>query len=102
MPMFRENCVEEIYKLKSTLISFAPYKDQPEIFIYGKILYDFDKLVEGKTIYYFNMISSLEYDDGLQWNEKTYEEIRDEVLKVKKMIFDKQQEINLERIKGDF
>ena len=48
------------------------------------------------------MISALEYDDRLQWNDKTYEEIRDDVLKVKKMIFDKQQEINLERIKGDF
>lgn len=106
MPMFRENCeVEDDYKLKSAVISFAPYKEQTEIYIYGKILYDFvhlDKLVEGKEIYCYNMISALEYDDGLQWNDKTYEEIRDEVLKVKKMIFDKQQEINLERIKGDF
>ena len=48
------------------------------------------------------MISALEYDDGLQWNDKTYDEIKDEVLKVKKMIFDKQQELNIERIKGDF
>lgn len=70
-----------------------------------KILYDFshlDKLVEGKEIYCYNMISALENDVGLQWNDKTYDEIRDEVLKVKKMIFDKQQELNLERIKGDF
>ena len=48
------------------------------------------------------MISALENDVGLQWNDKTYEEIRDEVLKVKKMIFDKQQELNIEKIKGDF
>lgn len=106
MPMFRENCEDdEDYKMKSAVISLAPYKDPPEIYIYGNILYDFDhidKLVEGKEIYSYNMISALEYDDGLQWNDKNYEEIRDEVLKVKKMIFDKQQEINLERIKGDF
>lgn len=106
MPMFRENCVvKDDYKLKSAVISFAPYKDTPEIYIYGNILYDFDhldKLVEGKEIYCYNMISALKYDDGLQWNDKTYEEIRDEVLKVKKMIFDKQQEINIEKIKGDF
>lgn len=105
MPMFRENCEDdEDYKMKSAVISLAPYKDQPEIFIYGKIHYDFDhleKLVNGKEIYNYNMISSFE-DDGLQWKYKTYAEIRDEVLKVKKMIFDKQQEINLERIKGDF
>lgn len=105
MPMFRENCEDdEDYKMKSAVISLAPYKDQPEIFIYGKIHYDFDhleKLVNGKKIYNYNMISSFE-DDGLQWKYKTYAEIRDEVLKVKKMIFDKQQEINLERIKGDF
>lgn len=106
MPMFRENCVvKDDYKLKSAVISFAPYKDTPEIYIYGNILYDFDhldKLVEGKEIYCYNMISALENDVGLQWNDKTYEEIRDEVLKVKKMIFDKQQEINIEKIKGDF
>lgn len=106
MPMFRENCGEEDdYKLKSALISFAPYKEPAEIFIYGNILYDFDhldKLIEGKEIYCYNMISALEYDDGLQWHDKTYEEIRDELLKIKKTIFDKQQEINLERIKGDF
>lgn len=105
MPMFRENCEDdEDYKMKSAVISLAPYKDQPEIFIYGKIHYDFDhleKLVNGKEIYNYNMISSFE-DDGLQWKYKTYAEIRDEVLKVKKMIFDKQQEINIERIKGDF
>ena len=106
MPMFRENCVDdEDYKIKSAVISVEPYKEPAEINIYGKILYDFDhldKLVKGKEIYSYNMISALEYDDGLQWNDKTYEEIRDEVLKVKKMIFDKQQEINLEKIKGDF
>lgn len=105
MPMFRENCEDdEDYKMKSAVISLAPYKDQPEIFIYGKIHYDFDhleKLVNGKEIYNYNMISSFE-DDGLQWKYKTYAEIRDEVLKVKKMIFDKQQEINIEKIKGDF
>lgn len=106
MPMFRENCEEEDdYKLKSAVISFAPHKEPAEIFIYGNILYDFDhldKLIEGKEIYCYNMVSSIEYDDGQQWNNKTYEEIRDEVLKVKKIIFDKQQEINLEKIKGDF
>lgn len=106
MPMFRDNCEnDEDYKLKSAVISLAPYKDQTEIYIYGKILYDldhFDKLDEAKEIYCYNMVSALEYDDGLQWNDKTYEEIMAEVLKVKKMIFDKQQEINLERIKGDF
>lgn len=106
MPMFRENCEEEDdYKLKSAVISYAPYKEPAEIFIYGNILYDFDhldKLIEGKEIYCYNMVSSIEYDDGQQWKDKTYEEIRDEVLKVKKIIFDKQQEINLERIKGDF
>ena len=106
MPMFRENCEnDEDYKIKSAVMSFAPYKEPTEIYIYGKILYDFvhlDKLVEGKEIYCYNMISALEYDDGLQWNDKTYDEIKDEVLKVKKMIFDKQQELNLERIKGDF
>lgn len=105
MPMFRENCIEDDYKLKSAVMSFAPYKEPTEIYIYGKILYDFDhldKLVEGKEIYCYNMVTALEYEDGLHWNDKTYEEIRDEVLKVKKMIFDKQQEINLERIKGDF
>lgn len=106
MPMFRENCeVEDDYKLKSAVMSFAPYREPPEIYIYGNILYDFDhldKLVEGKEIYCYNMISALENDVGLQWNDKTYDEIRDEVLKVKKMIFDKQQELNLERIKGDF
>ena len=106
MPMFRENCeVEDDYKLKSAVISLEPYKEPAEIYIYGKILYDLDhldKMVEGKEIYSYNMVSALEYEDGLQWNDKTYEEIRDEVLKVKKMIFDKQQEINLERIKGDF
>lgn len=48
------------------------------------------------------MVSSLKNDDGLQWNDKTYEEIRDELLKIKQKVFDKQQEINLERIKGDF
>lgn len=106
LPMFRENCEEEEdYKLKSSLISLAPYKEPAEIFIYGNILYDFDhldKLVEGKEIYCYNMISSLKDDDGLQWNDKTYEEIRDELLKIKQKVFDKQQEINLERIKGDF
>lgn len=106
MPMFKENCEEENdYKMKSSLISFAPYKEPPEIFIYGEILYDFDhldKLVENKEIYCYNMVSALEYDDGLRWNDKTYEEIRDEVLKIKKKIFDKQQEINLEKLKGDF
>lgn len=106
MPMFRENCEEEEdYKIKSALISFAPYKEPAEIYIYGKILYDFDhldKLIEGKEIYCYNMISSVEYDDGLHWNKKTYEEIRDELLKIKKIVFDKQQEINLEKIKGDF
>ena len=105
MPMFRENCEDdEDYKIKSAVISLVPYNDPPEIFIYSKIHYDFDhlvKLVNGKEIYNYNMISSFE-DDGLQWNDKTYAEIMDEVLKVKKMIFDKQQEINLERIKGDF
>lgn len=106
MPMFRENCEnDEDYKMKSAVISLEPYKEPTEIYIYGKILYDFvhlDKLVEGKEIYCYNMISALEYDDGLQWNDKTYDEIKDEVLKVKKMIFDKQQEINIEKIKGDF
>lgn len=106
MPMFKENCEEDDdYKLKSAVISFAPYKEPAEIFIYGNILYDFDhldKLIEGKEIYCYNMVSSIEYDDGQQWKDKTYEEIRDEVLKVKKIIFDKQQEINLEKIKGDF
>lgn len=106
MPMFKENCEEENdYKMKSSLISYAPYKEPPEIFIYGEILYDFDhldKLVENKEIYCYNMVSALEYDDGLRWNDKTYEEIRDEVLKIKKKIFDKQQEINLEKLKGDF
>ena len=106
MPMFKENCEEDDdYKLKSAIISYAPYKDPAEIFIYGNILYDFDhldKLIEGKEIYCYNMVSSIEYDDGQQWKDKTYEEIRDEVLKVKKIIFDKQQEINLEKIKGDF
>lgn len=106
MPMFRENCEDEDdYKMKSAVISLEPYKEQTEIYIYGKILYDLDhldKMVEGKEIYCYNMVSAIEYDDGLQWNDKTYEEIRDEVLKVKKMIFDKQHEINLERIKGDF
>lgn len=105
MPMFRDNCEnDEDYKLKSAVISLEPYKDPIEIYIYGKILHDLDHLdkIKGKEIYCYNMVSALEYDDGLQWNDKTYEEIRDEVLKVKKMIFDKQQEINLERIKGDF
>ena len=106
MPMFRENCEDDDdYKIKSAVISLEPYKEPAEIYIYGKILYDLDhldKLVEGKEIYSYNMVSALDYDEGLQWNDKTYEEIRDEVLKVKKMIFDKQQEINLERIKGDF
>lgn len=106
LPMFRENCEEEEdYKLKSSLISLAPYKEPAEIFIYDNILYDFDhldKLVEGKKNYCYNMVSSLENDDGLQWNDKTYEEIRDELLKIKQKVFDKQQEINLERIKGDF
>lgn len=106
MPMFRENCEDDDdYKMKSAVISLEPYKKPAEIYIYGKILYDLDhldKLVEGKEIYSYNMVSALDYDEGLQWNDKTYEEIRDEVLKVKKMIFDKQQEINLERIKGDF
>ena len=106
MPMFRGNCEDEDdYKMKSAVISFEPYKEQTEIYIYGKILYDLDhldKMVKGKEIYFYNMVSAIEYDDGLQWNDKTYEEIRDEVLKVKKMIFDKQQKINLERIKGDF
>lgn len=106
MPMFRENCEsDEDYKMKSAVISFEPYKEPAEINIYSKILYEFDhfdKMVKAKEIYCYNMVSALEYDDGLQWNDKTYEEIRDEVLKVKKMIFDKQQEINLERIKGDF
>ena len=32
----------------------------------------------------------------------TYEEIKKEVLKIKQKVFDKQQEINLEKIKGDF
>ena len=106
MPMFRENCEDDDdYKMKSAVISLEPYKEPAEIYIYGKILYDLDhldKLVEGKEIYSYNMVSALDYDEGLQWNDKTYEEIRDEVLKVKKMIFDKQQEINLEKIKGDF
>ena len=106
MPMFRDNCEEaDDYKMKSALISFAPHKDPVEIYIYGKILYDFDhldKIIEGKEIYCYNMISALEYDDGLQWNDKTYEEIRDGLLKIKKQVFDKQQEINLEKIKGDF
>ena len=106
MPMFRENCEDDDdYKMKSAVISLEPYKEPAEIYIYGKILYDLDhldKLVEGKEIYSYNMVSALDYDEGLQWNDKTYEEIREEVLKVKKMIFDKQQEINLERIKGDF
>ena len=106
MPMFRENCEDDDdYKMKSAVISLEPYKEPAEIYIYGKILYDLDhldKLVEGKEIYSYNMVSALDYDEGLQWNDKTYEEIRDEVLKVKKMIFDKQHEINLERIKGDF
>ncbi len=91
--------------MKSAVISLEPYKKPAEMYIYGKILYDFDhldKLVEGKEIYCYNMISALEYDDGLQWNNKTYDEIRYEVLKVKKMIFDKQQELNIEKIKGDF
>lgn len=106
LPMFRENCEDDDdYKMKSAVISLEPYKEPAEIYIYGKILYDLDhldKLVEGKEIYSYNMVSALDYDEGLQWNDKTYEEIREEVLKVKKMIFDKQQEINLERIKGDF
>lgn len=105
MPMFRKNCEDDDdYKMKSAVISLEPYKEPAEIYIYGKILYDLDHLdkIKGKEIYFYNMISALEYDDGLQWNDKTYEEIRDEVLKVKKMIFDKQQEINLEKIKGDF
>ena len=105
MPMFRENCENDDYKMKSAVISLEPYKKPAEMYIYGKILYELDhldKLVKGKEIYCYNMVSAFEYDDGLQWNDKTYEEIRDEVLKVKKMIFDKQQEINLEKIKGDF
>ena len=106
LPMFRENCeLEDDYKLKSALISFAPYKEPAEIFIYENILYDFDhfdKIIDGKKIYCYNMVSSLKDDDGLQWNDKTYEEIRDELLKIKQKVFDKQQEINLERIKGDF
>lgn len=105
MPMFRENCENDDYKMKSAVISLEPYKKPAEMYIYGKILYELDhldKMVKGKEIYCYNMVSALEYDGGLQWNNKTYEEIRDEVLKVKKMIFDKQQEINLERIKGDF
>ena len=103
LPMFRENCEEEVdYKLNSALISLVP---SAEIFIYDNIHYDFDhldKMIRDKEIYCYNMISALEYDDGLQWNDKTYDKIKDEVLKVKKMIFDKQQELNLERIKGDF
>ncbi len=104
MPMFRENCEYDDYKMKSAVISLEPYKKPAEMYIYGKILYDLDHLdkIKAKEIYCYNMVSALEYDDGLQWNDKTYEKIRDEILKVKKMIFDKQQEINLERIKGDF
>lgn len=105
MPMFRENCENDDYKMKSAVISLEPNKKPAEMHIYGKILYyldHLDKMVKAKEIYFYNMVSALEYDDGLQWNDKTYEEIRDEVLKVKKMIFDKQQEINLEKIKGDF
>lgn len=37
MPMFRENCeVKDDYKLKSAVMSFAPYKEPTEIYIYGK------------------------------------------------------------------
>lgn len=112
LPMFRENCEEEeeeeeevIYKLHSALISFAPYKEPVEISIYDNIHYDFyhlDKMIRDKEIYCYNMISSFKYDDVLKWNNKTYEEIKKEVLKIKQKVFDKQQEINLEKIKGDF
>ena len=104
LPMFRENC-EEDYKLNSALISIAPYKEPAEIFIYDNIHYDFDhldKMIRDKEIYCYNMISSLKNDEVLKWNNKTYEEIKEEVLKIKQKFFDKQQEINLEKIKGDF
>ena len=106
LPMFRENCEEEVdYKLNSALISIAPYKEPAEIFIYDNIHYDFDhldKMIRDKEIYCYNMISSFKYDDVLRLNNKTYEEIKEEVLKIKQKVFDKQQEINLEKIKGDF
>ena len=103
LPMFRENCEEEVdYKLNSALISLVP---SAEIFIYDNIHYDFDhldKMIRDKEIYCYNMISSLKNDEVLKWNNKTYEEIKKEVLKIKQKVFDKQQEINLEKIKGDF
>lgn len=104
LPMFRENCEEEEvdYKLNSALISLVP---STEIFIYDNIHYDFDhldKMIRDKEIYCYNMISSLKNDEVLKWNNKTYEEIKKEVLKIKQKVFDKQQEINLEKIKGDF
>ena len=38
LPMFRENCTfEDDYKLQSALISFTPYKEPAEIFIYENI-----------------------------------------------------------------
>ena len=106
LPMFKENCEEpDDYKLKSSIISFAPYKEKPEIYIYDEVIYDYDhldKIVGGKEIWCYNLVSSIQYDDGQKWNDKTYEEILEIILQTKKKIFEKQQEINLEKIKGDF
>lgn len=106
MPFFKEG-LEDLsdFDIHCAIMSYAPNKERTELYVYDEIEYSFDrldKIVNNKEIWTYNMVSSQEYDDGYKWKDKTYDELKNKLLQIKKEIFDKQQEVNLERIKGDF
>ena len=102
LPMFNENINDPLHlKIHSAVISYAP----DEIYVYDKLIYDRDNaetLIQKREIRQYNLVSSIFDDDGKKWHCSSYEELRDKVLKVKQMVFNEQQQINIEKIKGDF
>jgi hypothetical protein len=102
LPLFNENLIDPYQiKLHSAIISYAP----GEIFVYDKLIHEKDyaeTLIQKREIYQYNLVSSIFEDDGTKWHNSSYEELRDKILKVKQMLFNEQQQINLDKIKGDF
>lgn len=102
LPLFNENLIDPYQiKLHSAIISYAP----AEIFVYDKLIHEKDyaeTLIQKREIYQYNLVSSIFEDDGTKWHSSSYDELRDKILKIKQMLFNEQQQINLDKIKGDF
>lgn len=102
LPLFNENMIDpDQIKLHCAIISYAP----DEIYVYDKLIHEKDyaeTLIQKREIYQYNLVSSIFEDDGRKWHSSSYDELLDKILKIKQMLFNEQQQINLDKIKGDF